>query len=69
MTSIRRPWPPALRWAARHRKPIVIRLRTLADRERTHVCRLIRHAGAATWEFVQEVPPPKEVQERSEKRT
>ena len=59
MTSIRRPWPPALRWAARNRKPLVIRLRALADPERIRVYRMRRQAGAVTWEFVREIPPPK----------
>lgn len=58
MTSIRRPWPPALQWAAQSRKPVVIHLRTLAGRERVRVFRMRRHVGAVTWEFVEELPRP-----------
>ena len=58
MTSIRRPWPPALQWAARSRKPLVIHLRTLTDPERVRVFRMRRHVGAVTWELVRELTPP-----------
>jgi hypothetical protein len=67
MTTIRRPWPPALRWAARDRKPVFIHLRTRAERARTRVYRMLRQPGAVTWELVREDLPKEEEKSAKEK--